>query len=177
MPRDKCQQPANECHFNSLMHGKCLKAVLPLLWLFGMTSNLHIFPQNSRKHTFCVKFQIMALCSWLLWAISYQWDGPVARLLVPLECVIVCNVCVCVCDCVCVCVCQLWVQMKLLSWGETCLLHYQRDTFYFLNLTLRLSSVIYEIGLCVCVLSCVCVFVRVYPYVFIVCKVCTGSRG
>ena len=82
--QDKCQQPANECHFNSLMHGKCLKAVLPLLWLFGMTSNLHISPQNSRKHTFCVKFQIMAQCSCLLWASSYQWDGPVAGMLVPL---------------------------------------------------------------------------------------------
>lgn len=136
---DKCQQPANECHFNCLMHGKYLKEVLPLQWLFGMTSNLCIFPQNTRKHTFCVKFQIMALCSWLLYTSLYQWDGPVGGMLVPPECV-----------CVCVSVSSVCVEMKLLSWGETYVPHYQRDTFYFLNLTLRLSSVIYETALCVC---------------------------
>lgn len=117
------------------------ETVLSLLWLFGMTSSLHIFPQNSRRHTFCVKFQIMAQCSWLLRAISYQWDGPVAGMLVPLECV-----CVCI-HTVCVCVSAVWVQMKLLSRGKTCLLHYQRDTLYFFNLTLRLSYFIYEIAL------------------------------
>lgn len=49
MPQDKCQQPANECHFNSLMLGKCLKAALPLVCFFGMTSNLH-FPVRAAKN-------------------------------------------------------------------------------------------------------------------------------
>lgn len=83
-----------------------------------------------------------------------------------LECWYLLNICVSRSPCVCVCV---FIQTVSVCMGpdevviprqKTCLLHYQWDTFYFLNLTLRLSSVIYEITLCVCL--CVCLSICIH---------------
>lgn len=82
-----------------------------------------------------------------LWTLSnMRYDLQIMPLFVSVEWT-------CACMCVCVWVFQLCspeVQMKLLSSGETCLLHYQRGTFYFHNLTLRLLSFMRSLHVGVC---------------------------
>lgn len=96
----------------------------PLLRLFGMTLNLRIFPGNSRKHTFCVRFQIMTLFSWLLWASLDQWE-------LECQCLFTKNmymymVCVCVCK-----LCSSPNEVVILK-GKTCLIHYCLNILFHL---------------------------------------------